>query len=110
MEKFIAYIDYKAGYKADCGKDFEYVPLNAKSLIEAIAEVDTMWNDKIYLIRIMQKDGKIEKVEDYKTERYKAILCRRSYGWHQNTEEYSESEHVVKKCYTEDWENYEIIE
>ena len=108
MEKFVVYVDYKSYYRK-YGFKFEYVPLNAKSIIEAIAEADMMWNEKIYRIRIMKKFGKIGKEGDYKTQKYKAILCRRSYGWYPNTEEYYEHEHFVERYYNKDREYYEML-
>ena len=95
--KFIVYFDNKAGHKNPYG----YEEIEAKTLEEAIEAADKMWNEDRYLMRIMKKVGKIEKPyhAGYAFETYEAILCRRSYGWHRNTIENSESEHRANKCW-----------
>ena len=101
--KYTLYIDYKASVAS--WKDtnsYKYISMDAKNLEEAIAEADSLWNDSIYLMRIMKKEGKIGRADGAKFETYKAILCRRSYGWHRNTEENSESIHVVNKYWLVD--------
>lgn len=93
--KFTVMIDYKAGIK----NGFDYVQLEAKNLIDAIAEADSLWTDSIYLMKIMQKVSKIETAlfGQVKYETYKAVLCRRSYGWHLCNAVNSEQATVVYK-------------
>lgn len=71
--KYILYIDYSASYKPMTS---EYRALNAKTMAEAIIEADAIHDpEKMYLIRIMEKSGKIEKVEsDVKAQTYTAIM------------------------------------
>lgn len=78
--KYILYIDYRASYKPMTS---EYRPMNAKNIAEAIIEADAVHNSEtMYLIRIMEKNGKVEKVErDIKAQTYKAIMEKRSTKW-----------------------------
>lgn len=65
--KFILYTDYMSEAK----KSYEYLPMIAKSLEEAIEEADRAIaenNEPIYLTRIMKKVGKVTKEENYKRE------------------------------------------
>ena len=78
--KYVLYIDYQASYKP---MTCEYRPMNAKNIAEAIIEADAFHNPKtMYLIRIMEKRGKVEKVErDIKAQSYDAIMEKRSTKW-----------------------------
>ena len=78
--KYVIYIDYRASYKPMTA---EYLPLNAKTIAEAIIEADTIHNQEtMYLIKIMEKRGKVEKVEsDVKAQTYTAIMEKRSTKW-----------------------------
>ena len=59
--KYVLYIDYRANYKPLTS---EYRKLEVKTLSDAMLEADKQYNpDTIYLMRIMVKDGKAEKVE-----------------------------------------------
>lgn len=98
--KFVIYKDYKSTAKHNPGWD--YVAIEAADLEEAIEIADGMWEqekDELYLMRIMKKVGKIERPyhAGYVFETYEAALCRRSYGWHRNVQENSESQHRVHK-------------
>lgn len=75
--KYVLYVDYRANYKPLTS---EYRKLNAKTLDAAILEADAQYNpDTMYLMRIMVKDGKAEKVEsDIKRTAYRAELERRT--------------------------------
>ena len=75
--KYVLYIDYRASYKPLTS---EYRKLEAKTLSNAILEADKQYNpDTMYLMRIMAKDGKTEKVEsDIKRTAYRAQLERRT--------------------------------
>ena len=93
--KFLIYTDYKANEGPVCG--YSYEPIEAKDILEAIEIADRKFSNRVYLMQIMQKVGKIEKDEIVRIETYKAVLCRRSFGWHRNTKENSETEHIVEK-------------
>lgn len=95
MKKYIIYRDYKANEGPKCG--YSYETIEAKNTIEAIEIADRMFSERVYLMQIMEKIGKIEKGDGCRYETYEAILCRRSYGWHRNTIDNSEGEHKVKK-------------
>ena len=86
--KYVLYIDYRASYKPLTS---EYRTLAAKTLGDAILEADEQYNpDTMYLMRIMVKDGKAEKVEsDIKRTAYRAELERRT-RWTETN-----AEHVV---------------
>lgn len=78
--KYILYIDYKASYKP---MTWDFKPLEAKTIEDAIIEADQIHDlDTMYLIRIMKKVGKVEKVEkDVKAQEYKSFLEKRSTKW-----------------------------
>lgn len=110
--KYLIYIDYMSGAK----KSYEYKVMNAKSLENAINEADEIIkasNDPIYLTRIMKKIGKVERIDNYKAETYEAILCRRSNGWHRNTENNCENKHIAKRYFKKvswgTWENIKSV-
>lgn len=86
--KYVLYIDYRASYKPLAS---EYRKLEAKTLDKAILEADEQYNpDTMYLMRIMVKDGKAEKVEsDIKRTAYRAELERRT-RWAETN-----AEHIV---------------
>lgn len=75
--KYVLYIDYRASYKPLTS---EYRKLKAKTLSDTILEADSQYNpDTMYLLRIMVKAGKAEKVEsDIKCTAYRAKLERRT--------------------------------
>lgn len=80
--KYALYIDYRSTEK----KGYEYLKMNAKNILEAIEEADKVYNpETMYLIRIMEKSGKIERVSSHETHQlYIALECKRSHagGWH----------------------------
>lgn len=78
--KYVLYIDYSASYKP---MTCEYRALNAKNIAEAIIEADAIHDQKtMYLIRIMEKRGKVEKIEsDVKAQTYTAFMEKRSTKW-----------------------------
>lgn len=99
MTKYVIYIDYRANEMMQ----FEYRTMEAKNFKEAINEAEKLYNPKsMYLIRIMEREGKsfIENGNPAtcRSQLYKAVECKRSCegGWHSNTTENSEEEHVVK--------------
>ena len=83
--KYILYIDYSASYKPMTS---EYLKLDAKTLSDAILEADAQYNpNTMYLMRIMVKDGKAEKVEsDIKRTAYRAKFERRTRWTETNAE------------------------
>lgn len=78
--KYILYIDYQVGHKSS---SYEYRPLSAKTEFKAIAEADAIYDpDTMYLIRIMQKDGKSQQVEsNVKSQAFTAVMEKRSTKW-----------------------------
>lgn len=106
--KYVLYIDYRASHKPMYS---EYKPLEAKNIKEAIIEADAMHNpETMYLIRIMEKTGKIEKVEsDVKAQTYIAIMEKRSTKWAAIDEEQTyNGQHRVKHFYAKFGDWYEI--
>lgn len=98
-KNYVLYIDYSASYKP---MTCEYRALNAKNIAEAIIEADANHNpETMYLIRIMEKNGKVEKVDrDVKAQTYTAIMEKRSTKWAA-----SERDHSVQHLMTKysDW-------
>lgn len=101
--KYVLYIDYQASYKP---MTCEYQALSAKNIADAIIEADAWYNPKtMYLIRIMEKRGKVEKVEsDVKAQTYTAIMEKRSTRWTWAVTNHSVQHFVMKNC---DW--FEIV-
>ena len=95
--KYVLYIDYENPMSSD------YRPMEAKNFREAIEEAEAMFDPKtMYLVRIMEKRGKVERQEDgWKVQMYEAIECKRnaSQKWHRNDEEHDENEHFAKRTY-----------
>lgn len=79
--KYLILIDYKAN-KGNNG--FDYKEIDVKDVTEAIITADRMINDNdIYLIKLLKKAGKTEKIEDgIKATPYKSFLVRRQHNWH----------------------------
>ena len=101
--KYVLYIDYRASYKP---MTCEYRTMNAKNIAEAIIEADAVHDSEtMYLVRIMEKSGKVEKVEsDIKAQSYEAIMEKRSTKWTSEVQD-----HRVKHFTTKfsDW--FEIV-
>ncbi len=104
MTKYELYIDRKAGTNGKA--EIEYIELEGKTILEAMAEADKIWeaDGNIYLARIMERFGKTEResVADstWKYSYFKAVLARRSFGWHINDSEHGENEHIAKMTET----------
>lgn len=107
---FVVYKDYQSG-KHHIGWD--YILVDAKSEFEMIDKAEEMWkkeSNKLYLMRIMKKVGKVEKLEDgWKKQRFEAVMCKRSAqgGWHMNTQEYAENYHAAYRTYKKDLEFFD---
>ena len=88
--KYIVYIDYRTDYKP---MKSEYRVLNAKTISEAIIEVDAIHDPRtMYLVQIMNKSSKVERVSsDLKASAYTSIMEKRSTRWAA-----PETNHVVK--------------
>lgn len=96
--KYIIYIDYRAIETAG----YEYRDMMAKNFKEAIEEAEKIYDpETMYLIRIMEREGKVYSGEGCKSQNYRAIECKRSPegGWHANTSENSETEHVATRSW-----------
>ena len=101
--KYVLYIDYRASYKPMYS---EYRPMEAKTLAEAIVEADAIHNfETMYLIRIMEKDGKVEKVGGgIKAQTYTTIMEKRSTKWAAEGRDHSVKHFTAKFA---DW--FEIV-
>lgn len=78
--KYVLYIDYRTSYKPMTS---EYRPMEAKTMTEAVIEADATHDPStMYLIRIMEKNGKAVKVEGgVKAQAYTTIMEKRSTKW-----------------------------
>ena len=96
--KYVLYIDYRAEYKPMTS---EYKSLEAKNIKDAILEADAIHDiNTMYLIRIMEKTGKVEKVEsDVKAQTYTAIIEKRSTKWAAMDKDTYNGQHQVKYFY-----------
>lgn len=93
--KYVLYIDYRASYKPLYS---EYRPMNAKTITEAIIEADAIHDpETMYLIQIMEKTGKVEKVGGgVKAQAYKAFMEKRSTKWTAREHPHSVSHFTAK--------------
>lgn len=105
--KYIIYKDYLTG---EHHIGYEYIGIDAKTDFEAIEQADKMWNpEEHYLIRIMRKIGKVEKMFDgWKRQYYEAVMCKRSnaVGWHANDTAHCEDYHRAFRDYKNDLEYF----
>ena len=78
-KQYVLYIDYRVKHNPS----YEYLVMDAENLQEAIVEADRIHDiDTMYLVRIMEKIGKVEKVEsDIRAQTYKAMMEKRSTKW-----------------------------
>lgn len=106
--KYVIYIDYNASYRPMYS---EYRPLEARNIKEAIIEADAMHDiNTMYLIRIMERAGKAEKVEKgVKAQTYTAILEKRSTKWTDMDVEHMDGKHSIKYFYAKFGDWYEIL-
>lgn len=97
--KYVLYIDYRCEYKP---MTCEYRVMRAETMKDAVIEADRIHDRSImYLIRIMEKSGRVENVgSGVKARTYAAVLEKRSTKWAK-----VESEHKVKRYLTKygDW-------
>lgn len=93
--KYVLYIDYRASYKPMYS---EYRPMNAKNMTEAVIEADAAHDpETMYLIRIMEKDGKAEKLGGgIKAQVYTAIMEKRSTKWAAEGRDHSVKHFIAK--------------
>lgn len=106
--KYVLYVDYRANE----ARSYEYKMLDAKNMVEAVSEADKIYNpSKMYLVRIMERRGKVEKIAGVSTRVYEAMLCKRSLtgGWHENISENSESEHCARYFYMKNISWFEVV-
>ena len=109
---FVVYKDYKSG-QHHIG--YDYILVDAESEFDMIDKAEEMWKqeeNKLYLMRLMKKTGKVIKREDgWKQQNFEAVLCKRSNngGWHKNTSQYSEGEHTVGRVYKKDMEFFQLV-
>ena len=87
MKKYAVMIDWKAAVK--CKLDVEM--LEAATLPEAMAEAEKKLTEDVYLINIMVKVGKVQRIDGRKETDYKEILTNRGNGWHNCDDEHCES-------------------
>lgn len=96
MKKYVLYIDYQRS----C--DFQYLDLEASDIADAMTKADAICRDSkrpVYLMRVMvEVKGSSEKLErGLNRKAFKAFICNRGNGWHPNSFDYSEGEHIVYK-------------
>ena len=101
-KQYVLYIDYRVRHNPT----YEYLLLKAENLQEAIVEADRIHDiDTMYLVRLMEKRGKVEKVESgVKVQTYKAMIEKRSTKW-----ENMETSHEVGRYISKYGEWFEII-
>lgn len=98
--KYVLYIDVDS--ESGFHLENEYRALAAKTPFEAVAEAEQIYRklrNCVYLVRIMEKSGKVETMYStgWKRQKYTAKLCKRSEkgGWRENNELNFENHHEV---------------
>ena len=104
MKKYIAIVDFKSTVR----KGFDHVELNAKTILEAMDEASKLKTEDVYLVKIAEKIGKIEKREGAKRAKYTEILCFRSFGWHPCNSDNCESSSVWERAEYNGFIDYQI--
>lgn len=79
----------------------ECYDLRAINLVEAMTESEHFLTDDVYLIRIAERVGRIERREGNKISKFCEILCNRWKGWHPCDNAHSETSAT--------WTRYESI-
>lgn len=92
---YIAMIDWRNSMH------LSYMPLS-NSLIESLEMADEMMDDKVYLIKILEKTNDVDKEIGII---YNAVMCNRHNGWHVNNAVHSESE--CKVAFNPNWSCYQ---
>lgn len=105
MKKFIIMIDYRAGAE----KAFNYIPVTAHDIVEAIEIADSFMGTDVYLMHILEKTGKTDRSFGIRTTEYTARMTRRTCGWHPTTIKNGESECRVREAVCKDFTNYDVI-
>lgn len=99
--EYVLYIDYKCEYKPMTS---EYREMVAETLMDAVIEADAIHDQTMYLIKIMEKTGRVEKVASgVKSREYMAIMEKRSIRWTK-----AETVHRVKQFMTKYGSWFEI--
>ena len=93
--KYIVVVDLKAS------NGFDVYDLRANNLVEAMSEAEHFWSEDVYLIRIAERAGRIERREGNKIAKFLEVICNRGRGWHPCDNEHSESPVT--------WSRYESI-
>lgn len=93
--KYIVVVDQRG-----C-KGFDIHDLRANNLVEAMSEAERFWNGSVYLIRIAERVGRIERREGNKIAKFREIICNRWHGWHPCDNDHSETSVT--------WTRYESI-
>lgn len=106
MKKFLLYVDYYADSKDELfDSGYDYSVIECGDFETAIETAEKWWNllqaagKKIYLMRIFKKCGASVMESGHHSTPYTAVLCKRSAGWHKNTEFNAEGRHSVNLCW-----------
>lgn len=107
--EFMLVIDWKAEKRKEMLDPFTYKLLNATNVFEAMDEAEQVIDDTVYLVKLLQKTGKIDNEEQPEESLgiiYSAVLCNRTNGWHTNN--YAHGEGRFEATYNPTW-NYSPI-
>lgn len=90
--RYMIAIDYKADERPSWVSTWEWELLGADNLLDAMRETEMFFTDKIYMIHVLEKTGKLCRGRD--AVEYMAILAIRSeYGnFHLHDDAHGESE------------------
>ena len=89
-KEYVAYIDFKAGHS----ESIRYERLNSDNVIDAMREAEAFFDDRVYLIDLLES-GAIRKTKEDGTTHirtsYHEILCTRDgKRWHLHDEQHLE--------------------
>ena len=109
-KEYAVLVDHKSEYSKN--EKYEPVIIKVTALLEAMDEAEQYMNEKVYLIKILEREAGIEKAEGCKKIKFKEILVNRGHGWKKadakNSESSSTWNHVVSASRSFTWEYWEI--
>lgn len=82
--------------KAEFSKNEIYEPfiIKATNAIDAMSEAEKYFDEKVYLIKILERKAGVEKADGCKRIRFEEILVNRGHGWKKADAEHFENSSI----------------
>lgn len=109
MVKFVGYVDYKAGCTNEFGQTYKYFDMIAKTVDEAMNEIESAMNPDVYLVDIYVKSGKKTKIDSHDSyTEYTRKFVNRGNGFHVADDKHSEHVGTVERHEIKWYNNIDI--